>query len=339
MYLMKGYWMILMIQILFFYSCSKQQQPAGNPGENPVLVIHGGAGVIVRSEITAEREQAYMEKLREALQAGFTMLQHNHSALDAVQAAINIMEDSPLFNAGKGAVFADNGKNEMDAAIMNGKTSQAGAVAAVSHIKNPINLARLVMERTPHVLLCGAGAEEFAQQQGMPMMPEEYFFTEHRWQQFLQAREKTKPVPDSLAGNKFGTVGAVALDKAGNLAAGTSTGGLTYKKTGRIGDTPLIGAGTYADNRTCAVSATGQGEYFMRGVIAYDIAAMIEYREISLAEAVHEAIDVKLTAKGGTGGAIALDRNGHIAIAFNTAGMYRGYIKNNEAPFVLIYKE
>ncbi len=330
---------IILIILLFICSCSRQEQPANlRPVENPVLVIHGGAGVIIRSEMSTEKEQAYTEKLQEALRTGYALLLEGRPSLDAVQAAINIMEDSPLFNAGKGAVFAANGKNEMDAAIMDGKTLRAGAVAAVQHIKNPINLARLVMEKTPHVLLCGQGAEEFARQQGMPLMPEEYFFTEHRWQQFLKAKEKDTIPDDSTAGKKFGTVGALALDKSGNLAAGTSTGGLTYKKSGRIGDTPLIGAGTYANNQTCAVSATGQGEYFMRGVVAYDIAAMIEYRGLSLDAAVQEAI-LKLGSAGGTGGVIALDSKGHIAINFNTAGMYRGYVRDNSTPVVMIYKE
>ena len=329
---------ILLILLLFYCSCSWQEQSADlRPVENPVLVIHGGAGVILRSEMNAGKEQAYTEKLQEALRSGYALLLDGHSSLDAVQAAINIMEDSPLFNAGKGAVFAANGKNEMDAAIMDGQTGLAGAVAAVQHIKNPINLARLVMEKTPHVLLCGQGAEEFARQQGMPLMPEEYFFTEHRWQQFLKAKEQDTIPEDTTSGKKFGTVGALALDKAGNLAAGTSTGGLTYKKSGRIGDTPLIGAGTYANNQTCAVSATGQGEYFMRGVVAYDIAAMMEYRGLSVEAAVQEAIK-KLSAAGGTGGVIALDRKGLIAMTFNTAGMYRGYIRDN-TPVVMLYKE
>ncbi len=338
---MSPYSNIILIQLLFFFSCSQREQPADKLNENIVLVIHGGAGVIVRGEMSADKEQAYTDKLQEVLQTGFALLQDGHTSLDAVQAAINIMEDSPLFNAGKGAVFTANGKNEMDAAIMDGKTGQAGAVAAVRHIKNPINLARLVMEKTTHVLLCGEGAEEFAIQQGMPLMPEEYFFTEHRWQQFLKVKEKEKDqkLSDSLSEKKFGTVGTLALDKAGNLAAGTSTGGLTYKKVGRIGDTPLIGAGTYANNLTCAVSATGQGEYFIRGVVAYDIAAMMEYRGLSLEAAVHEAIDIKLNSKGGTGGVIALDRKGNVAIAFNTVGMYRGYIGNDGIPVVMLYKE
>jgi len=329
---------ILMISLLFS-SCSQREQPAVQSSDNIVIVIHGGAGSIIRSEMSTEKEQIYMQKLLEALQAGYDRLKSGQSSLDAVQAAINIMEDSPLFNAGKGAVFAANGKHEMDAAIMDGKTGKAGAVAAVQHIKNPIDLARLVMEKTPHVLLCGSGAEEFAQQQGMTLMPEEYFFTEQRWQQFLEARGKDTVRSESAREKKFDTVGALALDNAGNLAAGTSTGGLTYKRSGRIGDTPLIGAGTYTDNQTCAVSATGQGEYFIRGVIAYDIAAMMKYRNLSLAAAVHEAIDVKLTGSGGSGGVIALDRQGNVAMVFNTAGMYRGYIRNNDVPVVMMYRE
>jgi beta-aspartyl-peptidase (threonine type) len=330
---------ILMAGLLFQCSCSPTKPAAKKVTVQRVMVIHGGAGVIRRAEMSSEKEKLYREKLQEALQAGFGLLKTGKSSLDAVQAAITIMEDSPLFNAGKGAVFAANGKNELDAAIMDGKTLRAGAVTCVHHIKNPINLARLVMEKSVHVLLCGEGAEEFALEQGIILMPGEYFFTEHRWQQLLRAREKEKQQMDSLAENKSGTVGALALDQYGNLAAGTSTGGMTNKKYGRIGDTPLVGAGTYADNKTCAVSATGHGEYIIRGVLAYDIAAMIEYRGFPLQQAVQEAIYKKLNQAGGTGGVIALNTSGDIAMSFNTEGMYRGYLRENEEVVILMYKE
>jgi L-asparaginase / beta-aspartyl-peptidase len=336
---MRKWWYVYIILLAIYFACSFTERKREQPVQNLVLVIHGGAGVITRGDMSAEQEQAHVEKLQEALTSGYALLREGGSSLDAVQAAIIILEDSPLFNAGKGAVFAANGKNEMDAAIMDGKSGQAGAVAGLQHIKNPIILARLVMEKTPHVLLAGEGAEEFARSQGITMMPEEYFYTDYRWQQFLRAREKEKTRTDSVAEKKMGTVGAVALDKYGNLAAGTSTGGMTYKKYNRIGDTPLIGAGTYADNHTCAVSATGHGEFFIRGVVAYDIAARMEYLGLPVAEAVHEVIDNKLTAKGGTGGVIALDASGNIAMDFNTSGMYRGFIRNDNTPQVWIYKE
>lgn len=330
---------IMMAGLYLICSCTPGTPEQKKIPVETVMVIHGGAGVIRQTEMNGEKEQLYRDKLQEALMAGFNLLKEGGSSLDAVQAAINIMEDSPLFNAGKGAVFAANGKNEMDAAIMDGKTGQAGAVTCVRHVKNPIDLARLVMEKSEHVLLSGEGAEEFAREQGLTLMPEEYFFTEYRWQQLIRAREKEKQMMDSLAQNKSGTVGALALDRNGNLAAGTSTGGRTNKRYGRIGDTPLIGAGTYADNKSCAVSATGHGEYFIRGVVAYDIAAMIEYRGFSLNEAVQEAIHKKLTRAGGSGGVIALDARGNIAMTFNTEGMYRGYIRGNEEAVILLYKE
>lgn len=319
-------------------------------GQGYVLVLHGGAGTILKGDMTPEEEAAYRQKLQEALTAGSNILKNNGSSLDAVEAAINILEDSPLFNAGKGAVFNAKGKNELDASIMDGNTLMAGAIAGVHHIKNPISLARLVMEKSPHVMMAGDGAEEFAQQQGIKLMPEEYFYYEKRFQQLQKIKQKEaeqdslksknmnfyyKPFGDS----KFGTVGAVALDKAGNLAAGTSTGGMTNKKFGRIGDTPIIGAGTYANNRTCAVSSTGYGEYFIRGVVAYDISALMEYKGLSLKDAANEVINKKLAAMGGTGGVIALDRNGNFTMPFNTEGMYRAYIKEDGSTEILIYKD
>ena len=310
------------------------------------IVIHGGAGTILKDKMTPELEKAYQEGLIESLTAGYQVLAAGGAGLDAVQKAVNVMEDSPLFNAGKGAVFTHEGTNEQDAAIMDGQTLKAGAVAGVGHIKNPIDLARLVMEQLPHVLLAREGAEEFARSQGMEMMPAEYFFTERRWQQLQEAKAKERSrvaeesperTPDREGHS--GTVGAVALDQEGNLAAATSTGGMSNCRYGRIGDSPIIGAGTYANNRTCAISTTGHGEFFMRAVTAYDISAMIEYSGLSLLEAAEVAIFTKLAALGGTGGLIAIDRNGSIALPFNTPGMYRGHYLASGRPETGIYKE
>ncbi|HEX2867738.1 MAG TPA: isoaspartyl peptidase/L-asparaginase [Ignavibacteriales bacterium] len=313
-----------------------------------VLVIHGGAGTIVKGMMTQAEEDSIRAKLKEALTAGSNVLKNNGSSLDAVTAAINVMEDSPLFNAGKGAVFNSKGQNEMDAAIMDGKNLMAGAVAGVHHIKNPINLARLVMDKSPHVMMTGDGAEEFARSQGVQMMPESYFYNQKRYDQLMKVKEKEKQ--DSLSGHKlgvhekvvndykFGTVGCAALDHSGNLAAGTSTGGMTNKKFGRVGDSPIIGAGTYANNKTCAVSATGYGEYFIRNVVSYDISALMEYKGMKLQDAADFVINKKLRDMGGDGGVIALDRQGNIAMPFNTEGMYRGYVKEDGTIDIEIYK-
>jgi beta-aspartyl-peptidase (threonine type) len=293
------------------------------------IVIHGGAGNLRQEIRTPEQETACRRTLREALQTGYAILQQGGSSLDAVERTINVLEDSPLFNAGKGAVFSGSGTNELDASIMDGRTLQAGAVAAVQRIKNPISLARLVMERSPHVMLTGAGAELFAQQQGMELVSRDYFYTELRWQQLQKARQREagkKTSTGAPTDEKYGTVGVVALDQQGNLAAGTSTGGMTNKRYGRIGDSPIIGAGTYADNRTCAVSATGHGEYFIRLAVAHDISALMAYRGLPVKEAAETVILKKLAALGGQGGVIALDRHGHFAMPFNTPGMYRGFI-------------
>jgi L-asparaginase / beta-aspartyl-peptidase len=315
------------------------------------FVIHGGAGTILKEKMTPQREQAYRDKLTEALIAGHTILKNGGSSLNAVEAAIRILEDSPLFNAGKGAVFTAAGTNEMDAAIMDGATLKAGTVAGLKHIKNPISLARLVMEKSPHVMMTGEGAEAFAKQNGVEMVDEKYFFTEERWKQLQEAKEKEKqeqnpssnperkPAPTTSGEQKFGTVGAVALDQAGNLAAGTSTGGMTNKKFGRVGDSPIIGAGTYANNLTCAVSATGAGEYFIRSVVAYDISALMEYKKLSLKDAADLVVMKKVANLGGSGGVIAIDRNGNIAMPFNTSGMYRGYVNADGKIVVEIYKD
>ncbi len=316
--------LILALINSFGHPCVAQNRP------EYVLVIHGGAGTILKENMTSEKEKAYLKKLGEALDAGEQVLKTGGSSLDAVTQAILVMENSPLFNAGKGAVFTAEGVNEMDASIMNGKDLNAGAVTGVRHIKNPILGARAVMEKTPHVLLAGAGAEELALKEGLEMADSSYFFTESRWENYLKVKEKAE---------KHGTVGAVALDKYGNLAAATSTGGMTYKMKGRVGDSPIIGAGTYADNNTCAVSATGHGEYFMRYVVTYDITALMKYKGFSLKEATEEVIMRKLKNVGGDGGVIAVDKDGNIAITFNTAGMYRGYTRSDGERGIMIFKK
>lgn len=313
------------------------------------LVIHGGAGTITRENMTPEKEKAYREKLNEALQVGYDVLKKGGTSMDAVEATIHVMEDSPLFNAGKGAVFTNEGKNEMDAAMMDGKTLQAGAVASVTTIRNPITAARAVMEKSEHVMMIGDGAEMFAKKQGIELVDPSYFYTDTRYNQLQKIKDKEKTELDHdggtssnenifTEGNKFGTVGCVALDAYGNLAAGTSTGGMTNKRYGRVGDAPIIGAGTYADNNTCAVSATGHGEYFIRNVVAYDIAALVAYKGYSVKKAAEEVVMKKLLKRGGEGGVIALDKKGNVAMPFNSAGMYRGFMKNGRAE-VYIYKD
>ena len=288
------------------------------------LAIHGGAGTILRSQMTVELEREYRGGLEAALGAGWAILEKGGSSLDAVEAAVASLEDFPLFNAGRGSVFTHEGKQEMDACIMDGATLKAGAVAFVKNIRNPVKFARLVMERTEHVLLAGEGANQFAEQIGVPAEPDEYFFTEHRWLQLQEAIAEGRVQLDHAAAKPVGTVGAVACDARGNLAAATSTGGMTNKKFGRVGDTPIIGAGNYADN-TCAVSCTGHGEYFMLGVTAYDLAARMKYKGLGLEEAARETID-HLTKIGGEGGLIAVDALGNVTLPFNSEGMYRGLV-------------
>lgn len=301
------------------------------------IAIHGGAGTILKSEMSDEEEAAYRAKLEEALRAGNGVLTDGGSAVDAVQAAINVMEDSPLFNAGKGAVFTAEGANEMDASIMDGASGAAGAVAGVRHPRNPIDLARRVMEASKHVLLTGSGAEEFALEQGVTLMPRSYFHTERRWGQLQDALAKEHESAAMPAAYRMGTVGAVALDAEGHLAAGTSTGGMTAKRYGRVGDSPIIGAGTWADDATCAVSATGHGEYFIRGAIAHDIHANMAYAGRSVGEAARYVIMDKLTESGGTGGVIAMDATGAVSMPFNTEGMYRGVIGTDGSLEIRIY--
>jgi len=310
------------------------------------LAIHGGAGTILRSQMTPELESEYRAGLDKALAAGWSVLEKNGTSLDAVEAAVVALENWPLFNAGKGSVFTHEGKNEMDAALMDGHSLRAGAVASVSNIKNPIHLARLVMDRTEHVLLAAEGADRFAQEMGVETADDAYFFTQHRYDQLLRAREEgtveldhTAEEPEIIeeATNKaLGTVGAVACDAHGFLAAATSTGGMTNKKYGRVGDTPLVGLGTYADD-LCAVSCTGHGEYFMLGVTAYDVSARMRYKGISLEEAAAETID-RLTSIKGEGGLIAVDANGNIAMPMNSEGMYRGCVSSDRGPQTHIYR-
>jgi beta-aspartyl-peptidase (threonine type) len=326
------------------YSEARGQSASSSSSGRPVssgsfgFVIHGGAGTITKQNMTAELEADYQSKLREALLAGYQILKEGRPGLDAIEAALRLLEDSPLFNAGKGAVLTSVGTVELDASIMEGSSLKAGAVASLKHIKNPISLARLVMEKSPHVMMVSMGAEEFAKQQGIEMMPNEYFLTERRRKELQKKQEDEKKKQSHFSGEaeKYGTVGAVALDRAGTLSAGTSTGGITNKRFGRVGDSPIIGAGTYANNRTCAISCTGDGEYFIRSCVAHDISAMVEYRGISLKEAA-QAVLGKAEKLGGKGGLIAIDRNGQIAMPFNTAGMYRGSIGPDGKPFVAIY--
>jgi len=316
------------------------------------LAIHGGAGTILRSAMTPELELEYRGGLNAALKAGWQILERGGSSLDAVEVAVVSLEDFPLFNAGRGSVFTHEGKNEMDAAIMDGATLKAGAVAFVRNVKNPIKLARLVMERTQHVLLAADGANTFALQMEVEMADDAYFFTQHRYEQLLKAREEgvvqldhtpdeteILAESDSLSegpeSKALGTVGAVACDSAGHLAAATSTGGMTNKKFGRVGDTPIIGAGTYADD-ICAVSCTGHGEYFMLGVSAFDVAARMKYKGLSLEAAAAEAVD-RLTSIGGEGGLISVDSHGNVVLPFNSDGMYRASITENGS-HIAIYK-
>ena len=313
--------------VLSLCCCSENNQEV--PTKQPIaIVVHGGAGTILKKNMSDEKEKSYKSKLEEAIRTGYQVLKNGGTSLDAVEQTIMILEDSPLFNAGKGAVFTHDKRNELDASIMEGSDLKAGAVAGVTHIKNPIRAARAVMEKSEHVLLAREGAEQFAILHKLDTVNPTYFFTEKR------ARSLERAIKEE----KFGTVGCVALDQNGNIAAGTSTGGMTNKKWGRIGDSPIIGAGTYANNKTCGVSSTGWGEYFIRGVLAHDISAMMEYGGKSLKESANHVIHHKLTELGGSGGIIALDQKGNIVMEFNTEGMYRGYM-NEDSLSILIFKE
>lgn len=328
-------WLPALLLLLLAFSCtSAQEKPAGNY----VLVIHGGAGTITRNNMTADMEAAYTAALQNALKKGYAILQAGSSSLDAVEACIRMLEDDSLFNAGKGAVFTHDGSNELDASVMDGKTLAAGAVAGVRTVRNPITLARAVMEKSPHVMMAGRGAEQFAKEAGIEIVDTAYFRTEKSWKGLQRALQQDSLKALANPDTKFGTVGCVALDKQGNLAAGTSTGGMTNKKFGRIGDSPVIGAGTYANNNTVAVSGTGWGEFYIRNVVAYDLSALMEYKGLSVQEAGKTVIK-KVGDLGGNGGLIALDKNGNMAMPFNTEGMYRGSMTKDGRMEILIYKD
>jgi len=302
------------------------------------LSIHGGAGTILRSQLSPEKELAYTNGLSAALNAGEKILASGGTALDAVCAAVTVLEDNPLFNAGKGSVFTHEGNHEMDASLMEGNKLLAGAVAGITGVRNPVQLARLVMEKTEHVLLSGEGAEELARMYNLPFESPDYFHDDFRYQQWQSAKDSSQSFLDHTSEKKFGTVGAVACDVNGNLAAATSTGGMTNKRYKRIGDTPLIGSGTYANNATCAVSCTGHGEFFMRAVVAYDVSCLMEYKGLSLKEACEKVVLNKLVTLGGEGGLIAVDPKGNTELIFNSEGMYRGTVKSGEKPQVAIYR-
>jgi len=309
------------------------------------LVIHGGAGTILKADMTTELESAYTEGLKIALDAGYAVLEEGGPAINAVKAALVILEDNVLFNAGRGAVFTRKGVHEMDAAIMDGKTLNAGAVAAVRNVRNPIELATEVMQHSDHVFLSGEGANDFAINQGIRLEPEEYFFSQFRYDQWKAMRDSdnysldhsNQHVEELMKDKKFGTVGAAACDQKGNIAAATSTGGMTNKKYGRIGDTPMIGSGTYANNKTCAISCTGHGEMFIRAVAAYDVSALMEYKNFSLQQAMDEVVHKKLVSIQGEGGMIGVDANGNFAMMFNSAGMYRGVRSSDGTNEIALY--
>lgn len=341
--------LLAILACIILAGCS-QSEASDSAATKYVLVIHGGAGTIRKNTMTAEKEAAYKAALTKALETGYAAIKAGKGSLDAVEAAIHILEDSPLFNAGKGAVFTNEGKNEMDAAIMDGSNLMAGSVAGVTVIKNPISAARAVMEKSEHVMMAGAGAEKFAKQAGLEIVDPAYFFTQDRWDGLQKAikadsaknaadhrNKKTYRLGTENKDYKFGTVGCVALDNKGNLAAGTSTGGMTNKKYGRIGDAPIIGAGTYANNNTAAISCTGWGEFYIRTVVAHDISALMEYKGLSIAEASKTVLD-KMAKLGGNGGLIALDKKGNMTMPFNTEGMYRGSVTADGKIEVLIYK-
>ena len=315
----------LLMLLYLFYSCNSNKVEFA-------IVIHGGAGTILKKNMSDEMELAYKLKLEEAINAGYNILEKNGSSKDAVEETIKILENSELFNAGKGSVLSNKGVVEMDASIMNVKNLNAGAISGIKTIKNPISAARLVMEKSEHVFLSGEGAEEFAKLQGLDIIDNEYFITETRLKSLLNAKKR-----DSIKDNKFGTVGCVAIDKFGNITSGTSTGGMTNKKWNRIGDVPIIGAGTYANNNTCGISSTGWGEYFIRNVVAYDISSQIEYKKISIDLAAKNTLK-KVKDLGGNGGVIGIDKNGNILMDFNTEGMYRGYKKSDGESEISIYK-
>ena len=346
---MKKALLFLTILSISFGCNTTSKKPEDKKVNEFAIIIHGGAGTILKKNMTPEKEAAYKAKLTEAIKVGYDILKNGGTSLDAVEKTIHVMENSPLFNAGKGAVFTNAGTNEMDASIMTGNDLNAGAVAGVKNVKNPISLAREIMTNSDHVMLSGDGASVFAEKQGLEIVDPSYFYTERRFKSLQRIKDKEKTEMDhdgksafydaDIKDSKFGTVGCVALDKNGNITAGTSTGGMTNKRWNRIGDAPIIGAGTYANNASCGVSSTGWGEYFIRGMVAYDIAAMMEYKGVTLKEATQEVIQHKLTKLGGTGGVVALDKNGNMSFEFNTAGMYRASMDDKGNLILKIYKK
>ena len=357
---MTKYNILIILLFTLYYNCSETAQkpntivdknelndPKTNTSEF-AIIIHGGAGTILKKNMTLEKEDAYKAKLEEAIRVGYNILKNGGSSLDAVEKTINIMEDSPLFNAGKGAVFTNAETNELDASIMDGKTLNAGASAGTTTVRNPINLARTIMDKSPHVMMAGIGAETYAKEQGLTLVDPSYFHTDNRLNALKRTIEREQRegknidkqafYDPEIKNSKFGTVGCAALDKNGNLAAGTSTGGMTNKRYGRIGDAPIIGAGTYANNNSCAVSSTGWGEFFIRGMVAHDISALMQYKGLSLQDAAHEVIQNKVPKLGGDGGIIAVDKNGNMVAEFNTAGMYRATMNDKGELQIGIYK-
>lgn len=322
---MKTKILLLFIVSAFFTSCENNQAEKVN---NWAIALHGGAGAMKPENYTNEQIQNYENELAKALEIGVEILKKGGSSIDAVEQVVRYLEDCPYFNAGRGAVFTHDGKNELDAAIMEGKELKAGAIAGVGNIKNPISAARLVMEKSPHVLMIGKGASIFASQNGAEIVDSSYFFTDKSWQALQRVLEKDK---------KMGTVGCVALDKEGNLAAATSTGGMTNKRFGRVGDVPIIGAGTYANNKTCAVSATGHGEFFIRYTVAHDVSALMEYKGLTLKQAADEVVMGKLVEVGGNGGIIAVDKLGNVYLPFNTSGMFRAFATEGGEKHVAIF--
>lgn len=351
---------LIFLCISLFFSACEQKNEEKIKEETPIsvdnsvknnfgIILHGGAGTILKEHMSDSLEIAYKEVLEAAIRTGHKILENGGTSLEAIAATIKIMEDSPLFNAGKGAVFTNHETNELDASVMIGSTQDAGAISGVTRVKNPIDLAIKVMTHSPHVMLSGEGAEQFASEQGILMIDPSYFFTENRFKSLQRIKNsekskldhdgKTATLNPEIKDSKFGTVGAAALDKHGNLAAGTSTGGMTNKKWNRIGDAPIIGAGTYANNATCAVSSTGWGEFFIRAVVAHDISALMEYKDLSLKEAAAEVIQKKVPALGGDGGIIGIDKDGNMVAEFNTAGMYRASMNSKGELMIGIYKD
>jgi beta-aspartyl-peptidase (threonine type) len=334
--------LILAVPLVGATTMIQAQTKAGDTGAPIAIAIHAGSGTINKGDFSEDREREIRETLEQAVRAGYEILATGGASLDAVTRAITILEDSPHFNAARGAVFNAEGKNELDASIMDGSDLNAGAVAAVHNVRNPVLLARKVMTNSAHVMLMGDGAEQFARDHDIAFEDDDYFFTQYRWQQLQKAKAKDNGETTFLSETPdqwFSTVGAVALDSQGNLAAGTSTGGMTNKRWGRVGDSPIIGAGTYADNRSCAVSATGHGEYFIRATVARDICARVQYTGVSLAKSANQVVNKELVEMGGSGGIIAIDPQGNIALTFNTPGMYRASVDTRGKVYVAIYQD